>query len=54
MSLSAAAISPAEVASLRDRYPRAFSKTPMERAVLTAIFAGLTIFVVLCLIRFDA
>ena len=53
MSTGAGSISPAQVASLRERYPRAFSRTPLQRATLAAILAGLLAFVVLCLDRFD-
>jgi phosphonate transport system permease protein len=51
--MSAAAIGPDQLASLRDRYPRAFSRTAFERATLFAILAGLAAFVIFCLIRFD-
>jgi phosphonate transport system permease protein len=54
VSARAAAIGPAEVAALRARYPRAFSRTPGERAVQLLIVAGVLAFVVFCLVRFDA
>lgn len=53
MSLRAAAIDPEQLASLRGRFPRAFSRTPRERAILFAFLAGVTAFVVFCLVRFD-
>ena len=53
MTLRAAAIDPGQVASLRDRFPRAFARTARERAILFAIFAGLIAFIVFCLVRFD-
>ena len=54
MSLRAGAISPSDVASLRQRYPRAFARTPLQRAVLAGMLLGLFVFVVFCLWRFDA
>ena len=53
MSLSAATIGSVELAALRGRYPRAFSRTPRERAILLAVMLGLAAFVVFCLVRFD-
>jgi phosphonate transport system permease protein len=54
MGLSAAAIDAAQLASLRERYPRAFARTPRERAILLACALGLLGFVIFCLVRFDA
>ena len=54
MGLSAAAIDAAQLASLRERYPRAFARTPRERAILLACVLGLLGFVIFCLVRFDA
>ncbi len=53
MSLRAASIDFAEVASLRGQFPRAFSRTPRERAILLALIVGVLAFVVFCLVRFD-
>ena len=53
MSLHAAALDPRELAALRSRYPRAFSRTAGERAVLLAVALGLVAFVLFCLVRFD-
>ena len=53
MSLRAASIDPAELASLRGQFPRAFSRTPRERAILLALIVGVLAFVVFCLVRFD-
>ena len=54
MGLSASSIDAATLASLQQRYPRAFSRTPLQRAILTATVLGLLAFVVFCLYRFDA
>jgi len=54
MGLSAAAIDAAQIASFRERFPRAFSRSPRERAILLACALGLLGFVVFCLVRFDA
>jgi len=54
MGLSAASIDAAQLASLRERFPRAFSRTPRERAILIACLVGLSAFIVFCLVRFDA
>lgn len=53
MSLYAASIDSATLASLRIQYPRAFSRTPQERAMLVALIAGVLIFIAFCLVRFD-
>ena len=53
MGLSAAAVDPGQLAALRGRFPRAFSRTPRERALLIALALGLLAFVVFCLVRFD-
>ena len=53
MSLRAGAIDSRQLTSLRQRYPRAFARTPMQRAVLTAIIIGLAAFVIFGLVRFD-
>lgn len=53
MGLSAAAVDAAQVASLRERFPRAFSRSPRERAILIGLLAGLLAFVVFCLVRFE-
>jgi phosphonate transport system permease protein len=44
----------AQIASLRRRYPRTFSRTPLQRAMLATILLGLLAFVAFCLYRFDA
>lgn len=54
MGLSAAAVDSAQLASWRSRYPRAFARTPRERAILLACGLALAAFVVFCLVRFDA
>ena len=54
MGLNAAAIDAAQLASLRERYPHAFSRSPRERAILLACLLGLIGFVIFCLVRFDA
>ena len=54
MGLSAASVDPAQLASWRERFPRAFARTPRERAILLACGLGLAAFVVFCLVRFDA
>lgn len=53
MKLSAASIGSAQIASLRDRFPRAFSRTPRERATIALALIALVIFVSFCLIRFE-
>lgn len=54
MGLSAAAVDSTQLASWRSRYPRAFARTPRERAILLACGLALAAFVVFCLVRFDA
>src|SRR5687768_10416472 len=54
MSLGTHAIDPAQLATIRRRYPRAFARTPRERATLALILIGLMAFVAFCLYRFDA
>lgn len=54
MGLSAAAVDSTQLADWRSRYPRAFARTPRERAILLAGGLALTAFVVFCLVRFDA
>ena len=54
MSVSAGSIDRAQLASLRQRYPRAFSRTPTQRALLVALLVGLLAFIVFGLYRFDA
>jgi phosphonate transport system permease protein len=53
MSLHARSIDSAQLAALRRRYPRAFSRTPLQRMMLTAALLGLLAFVAFCLHRFD-
>ena len=53
MSSGASAIDSVQLASLRQRYPRAFSRTPLQRAALVAIVIGLIAFVAFGLVRFD-
>jgi phosphonate transport system permease protein len=53
MRLSAGSIDSAQVASLRGRFPRAFSRSPRERVIITAVLLGLAVFVFLCLVRFE-
>jgi phosphonate transport system permease protein len=48
-----AAIDPAQLAALRQRYPRAFSRTRGQRALLVTVAFGLVGFVMFCLVRFD-
>jgi len=54
VTAGAAAITPAEVAAWRARYPRAFSRTPADRAARLMIAGGVLAFVAFCLVRFDA
>lgn len=54
MSVHASAIDPSQLAALRAQYPRAFSRSAAQRALLIAATGGLLAFVVFCLIRFDA
>ena len=37
MSAGADAIAPAQLSSLQQRYPRAFSRTPLQRMVMAAL-----------------
>lgn len=53
MGLSAAAIDGAQLAALRERFPRAFSRSPGERMVLLAVALGVLGFVLFCLYRFE-
>ncbi len=53
MSARVASIDSAQVAALRGRFPRAFSRSPRERALLFAIAFAVLAFVVFCLVRFD-
>lgn len=53
MRLGANAVDAAQLASLNRRYPRAFSRTPLQRAALAAIIGGLVAFVLFGLIRFE-
>ena len=53
MRLGARAVDAAQLASLKQRYPRAFSRTPLQRAALAAIIGGLVAFVLFGLIRFE-
>ena len=53
MSLRAASINSEQLASLCGRFPRAFSRTPRQRAILLAVMLGLLAFVAFCLVRFD-
>lgn len=53
MSLNAAAIGKERIASLRAAYPRAFSRSPRERAILTGLLVAVLAFVVFCLVRFE-
>ncbi|HVF62914.1 MAG TPA: phosphonate ABC transporter, permease protein PhnE [Casimicrobiaceae bacterium] len=54
MSVRTASIDAAALASLRAQFPRAFARTPRERAIGLALIAGVLAFVVFCLVRFDA
>jgi phosphonate transport system permease protein len=54
LKVSAAAIDHAQLAVWRNQYPRAFSRTPLERTILLAATLGVIGFVVFCLVRFDA
>ena len=53
MSLDAASIDAAKLRSLRGQFPRAFSQTWGERALLLALVIGVAGFVVFCFARFD-
>lgn len=53
MGVSAATIDATQIAALRKGYPRAFSRTPRERALIVGLLAGLLAFIVFCLGRFD-
>ena len=53
MSLRATAMDPARIAQLRTQFPRAFSRSPRERAALLAVAVGVLAFVAFCLVRFD-
>ena len=53
MSLRAAAVDAAQVATLRTQFPRVFSRTPKERVTQVAVMIGVLAFVVFCLVRFD-
>jgi phosphonate transport system permease protein len=53
MRLGASAVDAAQLASLKRRYPRAFSRTPLQRAALAVIIGGLVAFVLFGLIRFE-
>jgi len=54
MGLSAGSVDTTQLATWRERYPRAFARTPRERAILLACGLALAAFVVFCLVRFDA
>jgi phosphonate transport system permease protein len=54
VGLSAASVDSTQLATWRERYPRAFARTPRERAILLACGLALAAFVVFCLVRFDA
>lgn len=49
----AASIDPQRLAALRGQFPRAFSRSPVERAVLFAMVVGVLAFIVFCFVRFD-
>jgi len=53
MGLSAGSVDTTQLATWRERYPRAFARTPRERAILLACGLALAAFVVFCLVRFD-
>ncbi|MBM3347260.1 MAG: phosphonate ABC transporter, permease protein PhnE [Betaproteobacteria bacterium] len=53
MNLRAASISAADIASLRAQHPRAFSRSPRERATIALLIVGVLAFAVFCLVRFD-
>ena len=53
MTVHASAIDGRQLAALRAQYPRAFSRSPKERATLVAIGATLVGFVAFCLVLFD-
>ncbi len=53
MNLRAASIDSGQLALLRGQYPRAFSRTPQERAMLIAVVACVLVFIAFCLVRFD-
>ena len=53
MNSGARAIDSTKLESLRQHYPRAFSRTPLQRALLAATIIGLIAFVVFGLVRFE-
>jgi phosphonate transport system permease protein len=53
VKVSAGAIDQAQLVLWRQQYPRAFSRTPRERAILIAAALAVIGFVVFCLVRFD-
>ena len=53
MTSGVGAIDQAQLASLQKRFPRAFSRTPLQRMAIAAITFGLVAFVVFGLLRFD-
>ena len=54
MSRSTTALETSQIAALRARYPRAFSRSARQRAALLLIIVGVVAFVAFCLIRFEA
>ncbi len=53
MRLSTAAIGKEQIVLLRAAYPRAFSRSPRERAILTCFLVAVLAFVVFCMLRFE-
>src|SRR5215210_4773579 len=54
MRMSAVSVNSSDLAVLRRRYPRAFSRTPLQRLLVMAALLGVLAFVVFGLMRFDA
>jgi phosphonate transport system permease protein len=54
MGVATVSIESGQLASLRERFPRAFKRSPRERAILAAACIGVLGFVAFCLWRFDA
>lgn len=53
MNLRAATIDVGQIALMRSHYPRAFARSPQERALIFAAVAGILVFVVFAFVRFD-
>jgi len=53
MRLVASTIDATQIAGLRARYPRAFSRSTKERTAICALLAATSCFVLYCLVQFD-